>query len=295
MKFGRKLSSTAVSSFIVLVLLVVSAAKPPRSPISYSVTTAYYATIYYVDSSYKGPESGTIDQPYRTITKAINRAGSGDTVLVAPGLYRENVRLKQRVRLISRYVGGAIIHGGADRSGGNPTVTGANQAELWGFTITGGYTGIRSQGSSPIIRRNVIRGNFGDGGIVCLDGCRAIIENNTILGNLGNAYNGQSIGIYVENGTPFIRNNIITGNDIGYAPYQSNPVEEYNNLWQNRRNFGYSARPGPGTMTGNPMFVNPSLDDYRLGSTSPCRNTGHPAPKFAPNSGSCRKITAPIF
>ncbi len=52
---------------------------------------------WYVDGSAAGPGIGTRARPYRTIQSAINRARSGDTVLVAIGTYRETVTLKNGV------------------------------------------------------------------------------------------------------------------------------------------------------------------------------------------------------
>lgn len=245
-------------------------------------------TTYYVDGSYTGVETGTISQPYRTITEALNHAVSGDVVEVAPGLYREVITMKEGVKLVSERIGAAVIHGGADRSGGYPTVTGATNAELTGFTITGGYDGIKCDATSPTITRNIIIANYGDGGIVCLNGSEAVIKNNTILGNLGSEYNPRPNGIYVENATPTIINNIITGNHTGYAPYLCTPNESYNNIWGNRRNYGYSAVPGTGTISVDPQFAyttnNPNNQvndgDYRLAAGSPCINAGDPNPAY---------------
>ncbi len=236
------------------------------------------SSTYYVDGSYGGTEAGTKSQPFRSIVKALSKAAAGDTVEVAPGLYRENVLLKPGVKLISRQTGAAIIHGGAERGGGQPAVSGADKAELVGFTVTGGYDGIKCVGTSPVIKRNIIRGNYGDGGIVCLDGSKAVIENNTILGNLGGPYHGIAVGIYVEKAAPTVRSNIVTANSIGYAPYRCSPVESYNNIWGNRQNFGYSAAAGTGTISRDPLFAAPWLDDYRLKANSPCRDAGDPSP-----------------
>lgn len=240
----------------------------------------------YVDGAYTGTEVGSESQPFRTIARALSVASAGDVVYVRPGLYRENLRLPADVDLISTRTGAAIIHGGAGRSGGNPAVVTAQGASISGFTIIGGYTGIRCQGGRPIIKRNILRGNYGDGGIVALNGCNAAIENNTVLGNFGNSTNGLAIGIYVENATPAVRNNIITGNDIGFAPYQATPIERYNNIWGNRRNFGYQASAGAGTISADPRFMDPSLDDYRLATGSPSRDSGDPAAVYNDSDGS---------
>ena len=81
----------------------------------------------YVDGSFRGLEAGTAARPFRTMAAALNRALSGDTVEVASGLYREHISMKAGVRLVSRKVGAAVLYGGADRSGGHPTVIGAGR------------------------------------------------------------------------------------------------------------------------------------------------------------------------
>ncbi|MCQ2500832.1 MAG: DUF1565 domain-containing protein, partial [Lachnospiraceae bacterium] len=47
--------------------------------------------IYYVSDKQKGREYGTKEAPFRTITAAARKAKAGDTVIVAPGIYRECV------------------------------------------------------------------------------------------------------------------------------------------------------------------------------------------------------------
>ncbi len=247
--------------------------------VSHSVDTLY------VDAAYQGPEKGTEEQPYRTIAGALDRAIAENTVMVAPGVYRERVRLKEKVRLVSQIIGAAVIHGGAERFGGKPVVMGANGAALIGFTVTGGYTGVLCQGASPAIKHNIIRNNYGDYGLACLDRSRAVIQNNTILANLGSETNGMSIGVYVENAEPALYNNIITGNNVGFVSYHSSSVERYNNVWGNRRNFGRLVKPGTGTISVDPRFVDPSLGDYRLQPDSPCRSAGQdPEDRSAPRN-----------
>lgn len=246
-----------------------------------------------VNCSYVGAEAGTAARPFRTIAAAMNRAVPGDTVVVASGLYRERVSLKSRVKLVSQKIGAAVLHGGANRSGGCATVDGADQAELRGFAIVGGYNGIRCDGTSPTITRNIILSNYGDGGVVCLNNSRALIKNNTILGQLGSRSNPRPNGIYAENSAPTIISNIITGNHTGLAPYRCRPAETYNDIWGNRCDFGYSAVPGRGTISVDPLFaytVNNSAHrvndgDYRLAAESPCRRAGDPRLAYRNSDG----------
>ncbi len=228
----------------------------------------------YVDAAYQDVERGTAEQPYRTITQALDQAIGGITIVVAPGIYWENIRLKEEVRVVSQITGAAVIHGGADQFGGRPAVIGANRAEVIGFTIVGGFIGVLCEGTSAIFKHNVIRGNYGDYGLVCRNQSRTVIQNNTILANLGSETNGLSIGIYVEDADPKLYNNIISGNSIGFVSYHGNPVERYNNIWGNRRNFGHTTKLNRRSISVDPEFVDPSVGDYRLRPTSPCGNAG---------------------
>lgn len=239
-----------------------------RERVSHAVDTLY------VNASHQGPEEGTAENPYRTISKAMERAIAENTIVVAPAIYQENIGLKERVKLVSEITGAAIIHGGADRFSGKPTVMGANDAELVGFTITGGYIGVVCAGTSPIIRHNIIRGNYGDYGLLCTAKSRAVIQNNIILANLGSDVDSLSTGLYVENAEPVLYNNIITGNSVGYVSYHCQPLERYNNFWGNRRNFGHSTRPNRRSLLVNPKFIDPARGDFRLQPDSPCRSAG---------------------
>ena len=241
---------------------------------------------WYVNATYQGIGQGTKDQPFISILEALNAADTGDTIFVAPGLYQENVVLSTGIIMISELLSRAIIDGQADMGGGNPTIMGANGAVIDGFTITGGYNGIRCEGTSTTIRHCVIRSNYGDAGISCLNGADAIIENNTILGNLGSNYNRRPTGIYIEQSEPIIRNNIVTGNYFGISPYQSSPEESYNNVWGNRTNYGYNAVPGVGSISDDLGFVDVSYNDYHLNPTSSSIDAGSPEVAFNDNDGS---------
>jgi hypothetical protein len=83
------------------------------------------------------------------------------------------------------------------------------------------------------------------------------IYNNTIVGNKGNGANGISVGTYGAPTNTIIKNNI---------------------LWQNG-NDSVKLVAGTGTVTSNnwmgvdPLFVNPSSQDFHLQSGSGARNT----------------------
>jgi len=152
----------------------------------------------------------------------VNAAVAGDQVLVLPGLYREAVRIKNGVTLVSRDGPGVTTIDATGRNSAavhirddNPSTT--LVTTLAGFTITGGSgeartaaargstTGSMSGGgvfilvrnpylTSPIVRDNVITANS----LVSTDSSRY----PDLLG----------AGVYVALGRALITSNLITGN-----------------------------------------------------------------------------------
>ena len=47
----------------------------------------------FVDCTYEGIGMGTPENPYKTINEGVLNAASGDTVIVRPGVYLENVTI----------------------------------------------------------------------------------------------------------------------------------------------------------------------------------------------------------
>jgi hypothetical protein len=132
-------------------------------------------------------------QPYTTIQSGINAAVNGDTVLVGPGTYYENINFKGKAITVTSSGGAAntIIDGGS--KGGQATVvfnSGETSASvLSGLTIRGGGDTIFAGDS--------------DGGVYVGDSS-ATIQNNTITANYCH-------NIDVEFGVATILNNEVTG------------------------------------------------------------------------------------
>jgi len=148
---------------------------------------------------------------FSRIQAAIDAAGPGDMVKVAPGTYREAVRMKAGVSLQGAGPADTVI----DVPTHVPVVTAADDCRLDGFTITGyidddidgvycqdvndftisnnvikdcTWSGINAIRSSIVVRNNIICGNRCAGiFLTSSSATRSIIVNNTIWGNANEA------------------------------------------------------------------------------------------------------------
>jgi hypothetical protein len=124
-----------------------------------------------------------------TIQAGINAASNGDTVLVAPGTYNENINFNGKAITVKSSNGAKVtIIDGQQLSSVVTFSSGeTNAAVLNGFTIQ--------------------NGNAGEGGGITV-GSSPLIINNRIIGNGG----CDGVGIGVGFGSPVIRGNIISNN-----------------------------------------------------------------------------------
>lgn len=141
------------------------------------------------------------DQP--TIQAGIAVVVDGDTVLVAPGIYVENLDFSGK-RIIVLGEKGPDSTKIQALNPNNPTVRLASGEPrgtvLEGFTVTGSNnSGILAFGSSPEIRRNVIAGNASSSsdqgaGVNLVNTVGAVVEENVFHHNVAATY-GRSIHI----------------------------------------------------------------------------------------------------
>lgn len=163
---------------------------------------------------------------FRTIQAAVNASGPGDTILVCPGTYTEEVAIRARrnltVRSVTPYA--AVIRPPSKMTQhGLVAVTATLSATIEGFTIAGPFpdgvtpTAVRASDSCVTVRNNVIqdivslRGPTNDGSAIDVyngecgtDGDAVVIAQNVVR-----RYN--FIGIFTDN-YPSSRRVVITNN-----------------------------------------------------------------------------------
>jgi len=179
-----------------------------------------------------------IPADYSTIQIGINVAANGDTVLVQPGTYFENIIYNGHnvfvasLFLITQdttYISQTIIDGNNQDSVVRFEDGEDSTAVLYGFTIQNGLGqamsekiggGINCDNSSPKIMYNRIINNIGDpgGGIGCFLS-DAIIENNYIHNNHAESSWMTNLGggISCRSSNLTVRNNIISNNSMNWG------------------------------------------------------------------------------
>jgi parallel beta-helix repeat protein len=168
-----------------------------------------------------------IPADYTTIQQGINASINGDTVLVQPGIYVENVDFHYRNIVLgslflttgdTSYIGQTVIDG--DSSGSTVTIDnyGDSLTVLTGFTITNGFAqnggGILCYiDAGPIITNNHIRNNYASnrgGGIYCGGSSGPRISYNIFNDNFA-VNGGGAMYLNSSRGTN-IRNNLVYSN-----------------------------------------------------------------------------------
>jgi len=145
------------------------------------------------------------DQP--TIQAGIDLAVDGDTVLVQPGVFPENIDFHGRDILVgslfatlgdTAFISQTVIDGGVNSS----VVTFRNgetqAARLCGFTLRNGAGDVENSG----------------GGILCVDSSPRL--SNLVVTQNSAAYGA---GIYCSNAAPVIDQTVISGNHYSHASY----------------------------------------------------------------------------
>lgn len=205
---------------------------------------------------------------YPTIQEAIDAAAKGDTVLVAPGTYAENINFKGKAVLLKSEQGPGMTIIDGQQAGCVVTFDKGEGPDsvLDGFSITNGYAssgaGIHFVSSSPLVRNSVFFGNqakLSGGGIFGYNSS-ALVENNTFTDNSVGQYGG-GIAFRVCD-SPTVRNNVVFKNTAicggGVYIWSNSAIVENNAIFGNTAGAGggFYANIYDATVTSNTIFGN---------------------------------------
>lgn len=255
-----------------------------------------------------------LDRP--TIQQAIDISLNGDTILVSPGTYVQNILFRgKKIKVLSQ--GGPDNTTLAKLVDGAPLVTFSgsedSNAVLSGFTIRGARlapngAGISMINASPIVENNYFFDNAGDSAVIYVRNGTPKIRRNLIAGNNtdlcvlgffsgagGQVINntlakntGDGVRITPAMGMQII-NNIITLNS-GYGirtvgGVNSSSTIGYNDIYGDSLGTYFAAIPTYGDIYEDPQFVGGNPFDYHLSSGSPCIDAGDPSFPAPPGGG----------
>lgn len=232
-----------------------------------------------------------------SIQGAIDQSQNGDTILVSPGTYTENLDFKGKAVTVTTgarsftdsSVAATILNGASD----GPVVSfhtnePASGTVLNGFTIQGGHAspgsglnggGISISAASPTISNNIVTDNIGCG-VLVYNGASPVIENNDIKGNRGiasttgspclvNPSGGASAGSTPGTGLALI--------EAGDVQVIGNTVESNIQTSTNQSN-GYYA--GISILKGGAILVEDNIIRNNQGQDNPgLGTTGQDPPK----------------
>ena len=228
-----------------------------------------------------------------TIQAGINASSNGDTVLVQPDTYYQNINFNGKNITVASlflttgdtsYISQTIINGNNNNSVVKFNSGESISAVLFGFTITNGYAyygaGINCySGSSPTLSYLNIENNNGHpgdsygGGLVC-DGSSPTCSNLTFTGNYANE--GGAVWVH-SNGNATFSECLFSDNNSAHGGAMqisySDPVIDHSVFYANNSPFGGAVYV---FNYSTPQFINCtfSLNEADYGGAFYCSDLG---------------------
>lgn len=275
----------------------------------------------YEYSDWSSPEtfmtrSGTViyvPDDFLSIQDAIDNIPDGDTIMVGPGTYQENLVLSgKRITLTGSGRDLTIL---TPAIANDPLLILQNIQDsimFSGFTVTGGgsnNTIFISNVADVIIKDNTFRDNIPIGGnnieVISCSGTNAYVTRNLFYNNGGigcvgllggsslsriinNTFDGNERGLVSIAGGGIVINNIVSNSlDYGINGGSSDFTQlDYNDVWNNNVDYGFGASAGPNDISADPLYFDAVSHDYHLDVGSPCIDAGNPDIEYNDPDGS---------
>lgn len=247
----------------------------------------------------------SVPEEYETIQEAIDVCQSGDTVLVSPGRYVENLEFRGDNIIVGSlflttrnpdFILETIIDGNDESRVVSITRGEWDECQLSGFTIENGAGreggGIFVYNAWPTISYCLIKNNRaedGGGGVYCYGGGPSL-SNCTIVNNESETANG---GLFGKNMAYFsLYNCILWNNENAQIEFSAEMdmntvVLEYCLVEDGEQgintNFNGNVTWEVGNIGDDPSFVDIDNEDFHLSEDSPCINAGDPEAHLDPD------------
>lgn len=206
---------------------------------------------------------------YSSIQEAINEAENGDTVLVAQGIYYENLIVNKSISLIAENQN-VIINSTIGNVGSVVQVT-AKNASIIGFTIRGGAAGVFLHGSKNLEVFTVVKGNTimdAKYGVYVYWSNGSLVTENTMVNN--------TIGIYVYWSSACIKRNMIENNSNGTVVVGSRSSTFSRNTFRNNGCGIYIDWTQAAHKIYYNNFINNTQNAYFYGGSESVWDDGYP-------------------
>ncbi len=240
-KLKMSSSTKKIALRLLIVVIVVCSAIGSFKEVVYAAGSSYYVSPTGSDSN-----PGTMNQPWKTIGKAVNTAAAGDTVNVRSGTYQEQVYIStsgtsSAMIIFQAYPGETPI------IDGNNTIPGSTGGGL--IQISGSYVRVsgfevrNSAGAGVILvgKNNVadhINANHNHNSGILIIGDYGVAEFNTVWSNSmenvnGSSPNTETFGISAARSPNYavIKNNVEYGSwGEGISTFESNGTTIEDNI-----------------------------------------------------------------